>query len=127
MVAPAGWNHGGCVPGADAIGLERGLRRSHTDDSTTRAPDIHFKRITARTVVAIRKLSGTFSGEQRKMVADNALSIAQAHFSENAWMRAIYADDTPVGFLMLHVGSDYDDGIGCPGMFLWRLTRSSSR
>lgn len=55
------------------------------------------------------------------MVADNALSIAQAHFSENAWMRAIYADDTPIGFLLLHIGSDYEDGIDCPGVFLWRL------
>jgi diamine N-acetyltransferase len=54
-------------------------------------------------------------------VADNALSIAQAHFSENVWMRAIYADQTPVGFIMLHLGSDWADGIDCPGVFLWRL------
>jgi diamine N-acetyltransferase len=58
---------------------------------------------------------------QRRMVADNALSIAQAHFSENAWLRAIYADDTPIGFLMLHIGSDYADGIDCPGVYLWRF------
>lgn len=37
--------------------------------------------------------------------------IAQAHCSENAWLRAIYADDTPIGFIMLHIGSDYDDEI----------------
>jgi diamine N-acetyltransferase len=55
------------------------------------------------------------------MVADNAVSIAQAHFSENAWLRAIYAGEQLVGFIMLHVGSDYDDGIDCPGVFLWRL------
>ena len=36
-------------------------------------------------------------------------------------MRAIYADEVPVGFIMLHYGSDYDDGIDCPGAFLWRL------
>ena len=39
--------------------------------------------------------------DQRKFVADNARSIAQAHFCGHAWFRAIYADETPVGFIML--------------------------
>ena len=85
------------------------------------SPDIHLKRITAQTVIQICKLSETLSAQQRLMVADNALSIAQAHFSENSWIRAIYADDTPIGFLMLHTDSDYEDGIDCPGVFLWRF------
>jgi diamine N-acetyltransferase len=88
--------------------------------------DIHFERITAKTVLPICKLSETLSPEQRTMVADNAVSIAQAHFSENVWMRAIYADETPVGFLMLHIGSDYWDGIDCPGVFLWRFMIAGS-
>ncbi len=91
------------------------------DQPTNKTPTIHFMRITAKTVVEICKLSETLSSAQRKMVADNALSIAQAHFSESAWIRAIYADDTPIGFIMLHYGSDYDDGIDCPGVFLWRF------
>jgi hypothetical protein len=78
-------------------------------------------RITARTVHQICQLSETLAPVQRRMVADNALSIAEAHFSEQAWLRAIYADETPVGFIMTHTGSDYDDGIDCPGVFLWRL------
>jgi diamine N-acetyltransferase len=90
-------------------------------DNENTLPDVHFKRINAQTVVEICKLSETLSPQQRLMVTDNAISIAQAHFSENAWMRAIYTDDTPVGFIMLHIGSDYDDGIDCPGVFLWRL------
>ncbi|MCK5247040.1 GNAT family N-acetyltransferase [Candidatus Bipolaricaulota bacterium] len=52
---------------------------------------------------------------QEKMVAPNAVSIAQAHFNEKAWFRGIYADDTPVGFVML-----YDDP-DTPQYFLWRL------
>jgi len=53
---------------------------------------------------------------QTKFVASNAVSIAQAHFyPEKAWFRAIYADETPVGFLML---SDKPD---TPEYFLWRL------
>ena len=91
------------------------------DNAQNSPPDIHFRRITAQTVNAICALSETLSPAQRKMVADNAFSIAEAHFSESAWMRAIYADDTPIGFLMLHTGSDYDDGIDCPGVFLWRF------
>src|SRR5690606_33365798 len=25
------------------------------------------------------------------------------------------------GFIMLHIGADHDDGIDCPGVFLWRF------
>lgn len=82
---------------------------------------VHFERINARNVLKICNLSDTLSDQQRKMVADNAVSIAQAHCSENAWVRAIYVSDTPIGLIMLHIGSDYADGIDCPGIFLWRL------
>lgn len=82
---------------------------------------IYFKRVTADTVLQICKLSETLSPVQRTMVADNSISIAQAHFSECAWFRAIYLDKKPIGFIMTHTGSDYDDGIDVPGIFLWRL------
>ena len=90
-------------------------------DENEKRADIHFMRITAQTVGEICALSDTLTAAQRKMVADNAHSIAEAHFSEQAWMRAIYADETPIGFIMLHIGSDYNDGIDCPGVFLWRF------
>ena len=83
--------------------------------------EITFRRINARTVDEVCELSETLSDAQRDMVADNALSIAEAHFSENAWFRAIYADDVLVGFVMLHIGADHDDGIDYPGAFLWRF------
>ncbi len=42
------------------------------------------------------------SPAQAEFVAPNAVSIAQAYFErEIAWFRGIYADETPVGFLML--------------------------
>lgn len=51
-----------------------------------------------------------------RFVATNAKSLAQAHFyPENAWFRAIYADETPVGFLMLW------DEPAKPEYMLWRL------
>jgi diamine N-acetyltransferase len=85
------------------------------------APDIHFMRITATTMNQICDLSETLSPAHRKMVADNVRSIAEAHFSPSAWMRAVYADEAPIGFIMTHTGSDYEDGIDCPGVFLWRF------
>jgi diamine N-acetyltransferase len=54
--------------------------------------------------------------EQSRFVATNEMSIAQAYFDrEIAWFRAIYADETPVGFLML------SDNASEQKYFLWRL------
>ena len=39
--------------------------------------------------------------EQKTLVASNAISIAQAHFNKSAWFRAIYADNKPIGFVMI--------------------------
>ncbi|MCP8466100.1 GNAT family N-acetyltransferase [Pseudomonas sp. ZM23] len=87
----------------------------------TRGAQITFRRISALTVCEVCELSETLSHAQRGMVADNGTSIAEAHFSENAWFRAIYADEALVGFIMLHIGADWDDGIDCPGHYLWRF------
>ena len=43
------------------------------------------------------------------------MSIAQAYFNKHAWFRAVYADEEPVGFIML-----YDDPEK-PEYFLWRM------
>jgi diamine N-acetyltransferase len=76
---------------------------------------VSFREITEETVVPICKLSDTLSEAQKKMVAPNAYSIAQAHFNKFAWFRAIYADDSPVGFIMLY------DNLEKPEYYLWRL------
>ncbi len=87
-----------------------------TDTPTTQVPAlVSLREVTEKTVVPICKLSDTLTEAQKKMVASNAMSIAQAHFSKYAWFRAIYADETPVGFIML-----YDDP-DKPEYFLWRL------
>ena len=83
--------------------------------------ELRFLRVTATSMNQICDLSETLSPAQRGMVADNVRSMAEAYFSESAWMRAIYADDIPIGFIMTHTGSDYEDGIDCPGVFLWRF------
>ncbi len=85
------------------------------------SPQVHFVRINSINVSDVCNLSDTLTKAQQKMVADNARSIAQAHCSENTWMRAIYVDETLAGFIMVHFGSDFEDGIDCPGAFLWRF------
>jgi diamine N-acetyltransferase len=85
-------------------------------DSTVENPgQVSLREITEQTVYEICMLSETLSPAHKKMVAPNALSIAQAHFSKYAWFRAIYADETPVGFIMLYDNPDE------PSYFLWRL------
>lgn len=76
---------------------------------------ISLREITGETVHSISRLSDTLTPPKKYMVATNAMSIAEAHFEQKAWFRAIYADDTPVGFVML-----YDDAVE-PTYFLWRF------
>ncbi|MDZ3833516.1 MAG: GNAT family N-acetyltransferase [Sphingopyxis sp.] len=86
-----------------------------------RDAEISFRRITALNVCDVCDLSRTLSAEQRGVVADNGTSIAEGFCSQNAWFRAIHADETLIGFVMLHKGYDWDDGIECPGVYLWRF------
>ena len=101
----------------------------------TRALDrnaaVSLREITKDTARAIMFLDITV--EQESLVAPNAVSIAQAHFAPEAWMRAIYADETPVGFAMLEDWTQVDlahlpEGErephlhdGKPYVYLWRF------
>ncbi len=76
---------------------------------------VTLREITAETVLAICRLSDTLSAPQQRMVAPNAVSIAEAHFEPCAWFRAIYAGETPAGFIMLY------DNPNQAEYFLWRL------
>ena len=76
---------------------------------------VSLREVTGETVRDICRLSNTLTPPQNHMVAPNAVSIAEAHFEPHAWFRAIYADETPVGFIMLY------DAPEDPVYFLWRL------
>lgn len=78
-----------------------------------RSAEVTLREITAETVRAICRLDTR--PDQRAYVAPNSFSIAQAHFEPRAWFRAIYADETPVGFVMLIDDPD------TPEYFLWRF------
>ena len=80
---------------------------------------VTLREITSGNLNAILALS--VHDSQKHLVASNERSLAQAHFEESAWFRAVYADDEPVGFVMLH-----DETLRAeprePGyLFLWRM------
>jgi diamine N-acetyltransferase len=58
---------------------------------------------------------------QERFIATNAKSIAQAHFYVEAWFRAIYADEVPVGFLMLYDELLKEEPEEEDLYFLWRM------
>lgn len=78
---------------------------------------INLREVTRETLRSICKLD---AGDGALQVAPNAVSIAEASFHAEAWFRAIYDDETPVGFVML-----YDPTLSNqpeePHFFLWRL------
>ena len=74
---------------------------------------VSLREVTIETVKMILDLK--VAPAQEKFVASNALSIAQAYFIKEAWFRAVYADETPVGFVMLHDDAEKQE------YFLWRF------
>ena len=77
-------------------------------------PEVSLREVTRETLREVLALE--VAPAQKRFVAPNAVSIAQAHFEPDAaWFRAIYAADTPVGFVMLH------DDPATSTYFLWRF------
>lgn len=81
----------------------------------TPLPDakVTLRKITSHTVRTICGLK--VSDNQKRFVTANAISIAEAYFRKEAWFRAIYADETPVGFVMLYEVPKYGS------YAVWRL------
>ena len=78
---------------------------------------VQLRKVTRDTVSAVCKLD---AGDDRKQVAPNSVSIAQAHFQGEAWFRAVYDDDLLVGFVMLY-DPTLVESPDEPDFFLWRL------
>jgi diamine N-acetyltransferase len=83
------------------------------------APTVTLREITASTVRAVIALS--VRDDQRRFVATNAESLAEALFKKEAWYRAIYAGERPAGFVML-----FDEALRLPPpqnprVALWRF------
>jgi diamine N-acetyltransferase len=77
-------------------------------------PEVSLREVTKETLRDITRLR--VNAAQERLVATNAESIAEAYFSrEVAWFRGVYADDTPVGFVML------EDDAAKERYYLWRF------
>jgi diamine N-acetyltransferase len=83
------------------------------ETTVTAESAVSLRPVTPENIYDVMRLR--VSKEQEQFVADNARSLAEAAYNAFAWPRAIYADETPVGFVML-----YDDP-HAPEYFLWRL------
>jgi diamine N-acetyltransferase len=75
--------------------------------------EVELREVSGETVREICALQVT--PDQRRFVAPNAVSFAEAHYEPKAWYRAIYADGQPVGFAMLSIDT------GTAEYFLWRF------
>lgn len=80
---------------------------------------VTLREITADTVIAVIKLA--VADEQKRFVAPNAVSLAQALFAPEAWYRAIHCGEDLVGFVMLEDESLRSPPPGKPAVGVWRL------
>ena len=75
--------------------------------------NVTLREITEDTLNSILELE--VAEEQKSFVKPNVKSIAQAHFNAHSWMRAIYANETPVGFVLLYLDQEG------PEYWVWRF------
>lgn len=80
---------------------------------------VSLREIDEDTVLAVIRLS--VAEAQRGFVAPNAVSLAQALFSDCAWYRAVYLDDEPVGFVMLCDETLHASPPPAPDVDVWRF------
>ena len=83
------------------------------------APRVTLRPITAQTVRQIIRLEVAES--QKGFVAPNAVSLAQALFAPEAWYRAVYLDEEPVGFVMVEDESLRSPVPANPKIGVWRF------
>lgn len=83
---------------------------------------ITLREVTNDNIIDILKLSNTLDESQKKSVAPNAVSLAQAYVNQHkAWPRAIYLDETPIGFVMMALHDDDIPKEDQPAYYLWRF------
>ena len=81
--------------------------------SPSRSSIITLREITEDNWRAVADLR--VSAAQEGNFALNPMSMLEAHYSEDAWMRAVYACETLIGFLMMAIWPPTD------GYYIWRL------
>lgn len=80
---------------------------------------VSLRQVTADTVRDVIRLA--VNQDQERFVAPNAVSLAQALFAPEAWYRAIYFKEEPVGFVMLYDESLRTPPPVTPEVGIWRF------
>jgi N-acetyltransferase len=91
---------------------------------TVAAKQVRFVEIDANNLVTLHRMNAGAVGS--RMVAPNGMSVAQSFLSKNAWVRAVYAGDTPVGLVMLFdptldPQAATKEGAALDSLYVWRL------
>ena len=79
----------------------------------TSASTVTLRDITEDNVRPVMRLDVTDA--QQNFVAPNSVSIAEHAYSTEAWLQAVYADDAPVGLVLL------SERPSVPRFYLWRF------
>lgn len=83
---------------------------------------IQLKELNNENIFQVIKLSDTLDEKQKKVVAPNVISIAEAYVNQDrAWPRAIYHDDELIGFVMVALKEEDIKDEDQPAYFLWRF------
>lgn len=95
-----------------------------TETGPTRDARITFAEISPDNINTVVRMSPGAVGE--RMVATNGTSIAQGSYNTNAWFRAVMADSTSVGFVMLldptlDLEGAKAEGEALDSLYVWRL------
>lgn len=80
---------------------------------------VTLREITAETVRQVTDLA--VAPAQQRFVAPNAVSLAEALFTPEAWYRAVYQGEEPAGFVMLYDETLRPAPPAEPQIALWRF------
>jgi diamine N-acetyltransferase len=107
---------GGQVPDPAPTGW-----RAVRDPSVTAGSAVSLRSIDDANRIAVASLA--VSGPQQRFVAPNALSLMQQAFAAGeTWLRAVYADEVPVGLVLIDFPTADERGLALTGRpYLWRF------
>ncbi len=99
-------------------------QKSSQTDGPHRGSIISLAEVNKDNLLPVLRMNPGAVGE--RMVATNAVSLAQAAHSTNAWPRVVMADATPVGFVMLldptmDIDAARADKEDLDALYVWRL------
>ena len=83
---------------------------------------ISLRKVTEENFIKVIKLSNSLTDYQKNCVASNSISLAEAYVNKKeAWPRAIYLDNEPIGFIMLALFDDDIPKEDLPAYYIWRF------